>query len=162
LPMNDLGIDATNTVLCGDNTSCISVCKDAESSDRTRHFDGQCKKIQEIVKINVISANGFPQSPRLQTAQSSSLVDRILRRRVWSLELWTSRKTGDVEARRVFYLLAHPYDVVKPRARFPQPVFAGVCCDVECCASACSRAFASCSTAWCSTVGRVRTRLNES
>jgi Reverse transcriptase (RNA-dependent DNA polymerase) len=55
LVMNDLGIDATNTVLYGDNTSCISVCKDPQSSDRTRHIDGRYKKIQEMVKNKVLS-----------------------------------------------------------------------------------------------------------
>lgn len=43
-------VQASNSVLYGDSTSCIDVCKDAQSSDRTRHIDGKFKKIQEIVK----------------------------------------------------------------------------------------------------------------
>jgi hypothetical protein len=55
LAMADLGIDASDTVLYGDNMSCNKVCKDPRSSDRTRHIDGQFKKIQELIKNNVLS-----------------------------------------------------------------------------------------------------------
>jgi hypothetical protein len=65
LATNDEGIDATNTVLYGDKTSCISVCKDPQSADRTRHNDGQYKKIQELVKNNVISVKWIPTKSML-------------------------------------------------------------------------------------------------
>jgi hypothetical protein len=71
--MNDLGIDATNTVLYGDNTSCISVCKDPQSSDRTRHIDGQYKKIQELVKNNVLSVKWIPTKSMLADCLTKQL-----------------------------------------------------------------------------------------
>jgi hypothetical protein len=60
LGMVDLGIKPTETVLCGDNVSCIKVCKDPRSSDRTRHIDGQFKKVQELVKNNMFSLEWIP------------------------------------------------------------------------------------------------------
>jgi hypothetical protein len=71
--MNDLGIDATNTVLYSDNTSCISVCKDPQSSDWTRHIDGQYKKIQELVKNNVLSVKWIPTKSMLAACLTKQL-----------------------------------------------------------------------------------------
>jgi hypothetical protein len=73
LPLSDLGIDATNPVLYGDKTSCISVCKDAQSSDRTRHIDGHCKKIQELVKSDVISVKWIPTESMLADCLTKQL-----------------------------------------------------------------------------------------
>ena len=60
LAINDFGIQASNTVLYGDNTSCIDVCKDPQSSDRTRHIDGQFKKIQQMVKNQGLFSGFLP------------------------------------------------------------------------------------------------------
>jgi hypothetical protein len=60
LAMVDLGIKANEIVLYGDNTSCIKVCKDPRSSDRTRHIHGQFKKVQELVRNNVLSLEWIP------------------------------------------------------------------------------------------------------
>jgi hypothetical protein len=73
LAMNDLCIDATNTVLYGDNTSCISVCKDPQSSNRTRHIDGQYKKIQELVKNKVLSVKWIPTKSMLADCLTKQL-----------------------------------------------------------------------------------------
>jgi hypothetical protein len=75
LAMVDLGIKATETVLYGDNTSCIKVCKDPRdrSSDRTRHIDGQFKKVQELVKNNVLSLEGIPTKHMLADCLSKQL-----------------------------------------------------------------------------------------
>jgi hypothetical protein len=73
LATNDLGTDATNTVRYVDNTSCISVCKDSQSSDRTRHIDGQYKTIQELVKNNVISVKWIPTKSMLADCLTKQL-----------------------------------------------------------------------------------------
>jgi hypothetical protein len=73
LAMNDFGIDATNTVLYGENTSCISVCKDPQSSDQTHHTDGDYKKIQELVKNNVLSVKWIPTKSMLANCLTMQL-----------------------------------------------------------------------------------------
>jgi hypothetical protein len=77
LDMNDLGIDATNTVLYGDNTSCMSVCKDPQSSDRTRHIDGQYKKMQELVKNDVLSVKWIPTKSMLVDCLTKQLCGSV-------------------------------------------------------------------------------------
>jgi hypothetical protein len=89
LAMNDLGIDATNTVLYGDNTSCISVCKDPQSSDGTRHIDGKYKEIQELVKNIAITFEWIPTKSMLADCLTKQLCGSSLRRRFWSLEFLT-------------------------------------------------------------------------
>jgi hypothetical protein len=73
LAMNDLGMDATNAVLYGDDTSCISVCKDPQSSDRTHYIYGQSKKIQELVKNNVLSVKWIPSKSMLADCLTKQL-----------------------------------------------------------------------------------------
>jgi hypothetical protein len=73
LAMVDLGIEATETVLYGDNTSCIKVCKDPRSSDRTRHIDGQFKKVQELVRNNVLSLKWTPTKHMLADCLTKQL-----------------------------------------------------------------------------------------
>jgi hypothetical protein len=55
LTMVDRGSKATETAMYGDNTSCIKVCKDPRSSDSTRHIDGHFRKVQQLVKNDVLS-----------------------------------------------------------------------------------------------------------
>jgi hypothetical protein len=73
LAMVDLGIKATETVLYGDNTSCIKVCKDPRSSDRTRHIDGQFKKVQELVRNEVLSLERIPTKHMLADCLTKQL-----------------------------------------------------------------------------------------
>jgi hypothetical protein len=54
-------------------TPCISVCKDPQSSDRTRHIDGQYKKIQELVKNKVLSVKWIPTKSMLADCLTKQL-----------------------------------------------------------------------------------------
>lgn len=73
LAMGDLSIPAKSTVLYGDNQSAVTVCKDPQSSDRTRHIDGKHKKIQEFIKNNVLTLQWIPTAEMLADCLTKQL-----------------------------------------------------------------------------------------
>jgi hypothetical protein len=73
LAMVDSGVKASETVLYGDSTSCIKVCKDPRSSHRTCHIDGQFKKVQELGKNDILSLEWIPSKLMLADCLSQQL-----------------------------------------------------------------------------------------
>ena len=73
LTMSDLDVPKGIPVLHGDNSSCITVCKEPKSSDRTRHIDGQHKQVQQMVKNNVLSVKWIPTTDMLADCLTKQL-----------------------------------------------------------------------------------------
>lgn len=73
LAMGDFGIQASCTVLYGDNQSAITVCKDPQSSDRTRHICGKYLKVQELIKNEVLTVQWVPTTNMLADALTKQL-----------------------------------------------------------------------------------------
>lgn len=73
LSMSDFGIKNNDTVLYGDNQSTVSICKDPQSSDRTRHIDGKFKKIQELIKNEVLRIKWIPTYEQLADCLTKQL-----------------------------------------------------------------------------------------
>jgi hypothetical protein len=51
----------------------VKVCKDPQSSDRTRHIDGKYKIIQQLVKNEVLSVQWIPTKDMLADALTKQL-----------------------------------------------------------------------------------------
>ena len=71
--MGDLSIPAQDVMLHGDNSPAVTLCKDPQSSDRTRHIDGKYKKIQEFIKNDVLSVEWIRTSLMLADSLTKQL-----------------------------------------------------------------------------------------
>lgn len=65
LTMGDIGILCDSSILFGDNQSAVSVCKDPQSSDPTRHISSHYKKVQELIKDDVLIVQWIPNREML-------------------------------------------------------------------------------------------------
>ena len=73
LAMGHFGIHASCTVLYSDNQSAITICKDSQSSDRTRHICGKYLKVQDLIKKEVLTLQWVPTTSMLAYALTMQL-----------------------------------------------------------------------------------------
>ena len=73
LALGDIGITSDVPVLFGDNQSAITICRDPQSSDRTRHIDDVHKKVQELVKNEVLCVKWIPTAEMLADCLTKQL-----------------------------------------------------------------------------------------
>ena len=73
LAIKDFGIESELPILFGDNQSAVTICRDPQTSDRTRHISDSHKKIQEFVKDDVLAVKWIPTTDMLADCLTKQL-----------------------------------------------------------------------------------------
>lgn len=73
LTISDISIESNLPVLFGDNQSAVTICRDPQTSDRTRHIDDVHKKVQELVKNEVLCVKWIPTAEMIADCLTKQL-----------------------------------------------------------------------------------------